>query len=250
MSDTFLRSVKHFTETDSTNTRAIDLLASEDSLVTPCLLYAEDQVAGRGRGDNYWWSARGSLTFSVVVNFLEIAFSAQQKPLLPLLTGMAIARTGQQVLPSGDFHLKWPNDVYLNQRKLAGVLTEVPSQSSHHAIIGVGLNVNNRFTHAPQDLQGTGIALADQSETEFERLEILRSFVHHFEDLVKSFAAGKNFLDEWPRYCLLSGKQVTLQTGSTEVTGICQGVDDTGALQLQIGSDQERFFGGEVKAWK
>ena len=250
VSDTFLRSVKHFAETDSTNTRAIELLASGVSLLTPCLVYAEDQVAGRGRGANQWWSSRGSLTFSVVINFDEIAFSAEQRPLLPLLTGLAIARTGQQVLPTGDFHLKWPNDVYLADRKLAGVLTEVPSQSSHHAIIGVGLNVNNRFTHAPQDLQGTGIALADQLKTELARLEILRSFMHHFEDLVKSFAAGRSFLDDWRRYCLLSGKEVTLQTGSTEVTGICQGVDDAGALLLQIGSQQERFFGGVVKSWK
>lgn len=249
VSDTFLQSVIYYGETDSTNTRATELLATDESFATPCLVYAENQIAGRGRGANRWWSAEGSLTFSVVVDFREIAFSAEKRPLLPLLTGMAILRTGQQVLPTGEFHLKWPNDVYLADRKLAGILIEVPSQSSHHAVIGVGLNVNNQFSQAPQELLGTRIALADESETTHDRLEILRTFMLNFEDLVKSFAAGKDFLSDWPRYCLLTDKEVTLQTGSDQVTGICQGVDAAGALLLKVRSQQKRFFGGVVQSW-
>lgn len=250
LSDTFLQSVRHFAEIDSTNTRAIELLASGDELVTPCLVYAENQNAGRGRGANQWWSAEGSLTFSLVVDFQEIALSPEQRPLLPLLTGMAILQACQLSLPDGDFSLKWPNDVYLAGRKLAGVLIEVPSQSSGGAVIGVGLNVNNRFAIAPDELLATGIALADQSATQYERIEILRAFLNCFEELVKSFAAGKSFLDKWPRYCLLTGKEVTLQTGSTQVTGICQGVDAGGALLLKIDTDEKRFFGGVVQSWK
>lgn len=250
VSDTFLQSVIHLDETDSTNTHAVDLLTSGEPLLLPCLVYAENQVAGRGRGANQWWSFRGSLTFSVVVDFREIAFSAEQKPLLPLLTGLAILRAGQTLVPGGEFSVKWPNDVYLEGRKLAGILTEVPSQSSDHAVIGVGLNVNNQFSQAPPELAATGIALSDQSKTEHDRLEVLRTFMHCFEDLVKSCAAGKNFLDQWPRHCLLTGKQVTLQTGASEVTGICQGVDATGALLLDIETQQQRFFGGVVKSWR
>ena len=249
LGDTFLQSVNHFAETDSTNTRAIELLATGDSIATPCLVYAENQSQGRGRGANRWWSASGSLTFSLVVDFQKTGFSAQQKPLLPLLTGMAILRTGKSVLPDGDFALKWPNDVYLAGRKLAGILVEVPSQSSHQAVIGVGLNVNNQFTQAPQDLMWTGISLADESTTQHARIEILRTFVDCFENLVKSFAAGDCFLNDWPRHCLLTGKKVTLQTGPSQVTGICQGVDAEGALILEINSEQKRFFGGVVQSW-
>ena len=249
VSDTFLKSAKHFAQIDSTNTRAIELLSNGDGVVTPCLVYAENQSAGRGRGANQWWSAEGSLTFSVVVDFEEIALSAEQRPLLPLLTGMAILRACQLLLPDGDFSLKWPNDVYLAGRKLAGVLIEVPSQSSSGAVVGVGLNVNNRFTEAPKDLMSTGIALADQSTDNFVRIEVLRSFLHCFEDLVKSFSVGKSFLAHWPDHCLLTGKEVILQTGSTQVTGICQGVDDAGALVLEIGTDRKRFFGGVVRSW-
>ena len=249
LTDTFLQSVNHFAQIDSTNSRAIELLANGDSVATPCLVYAENQSAGRGRGANQWWSARGSLTFSLIVDVQEAGFLAEQKPLLPLLTGMAILHACQAVLPDGDFSLKWPNDVFLSGRKLAGVLIEVPSQSSSGAVVGVGLNVNNRFANAPPDLLWTGISMADQSEAEHARIEVLRGFLNCFEALMKSLAVGKNFLDDWPSYCLLTGKEVTLQTGATQVTGICRGVDQEGALLLEIGNERIRFFGGVIQSW-
>jgi len=125
LGDTFLKCARHFSETDSTNTRAVEILADDDSVSTPWLVYAENQSKGRGRGANRWWSARGSLTFSLVVDFQTLGFTAEQKPLLPLLTGMAILQTGQETLPTGKFALKWPNDVYLAGRKLA-LTTNLP----------------------------------------------------------------------------------------------------------------------------
>ena len=247
--DTLLQSVVHYAETDSTNTRAVELLTTDKSVLTPCLVYAENQCAGRGRGDNQWWSADGSLTFSVIIDFEKIGFSAEQKPLLPLLTGMAIVQTGEAVMPVGDFSLKWPNDVYLAGRKLAGVLIDVPSQTSQQAVIGVGLNVNNQYASAPEELKATCIALSDRSGTEHDRIEILRAFLKRFEILVKAFSTGASFLDVWPRYCLLSGKQVTLQIGNDQVTGVCQGVESTGALLLEIDDEVKRFFGGVVLGW-
>jgi len=249
LSNTFLQRVVYFAETDSTNTRAVELLAKEQSLSTPCLVYAENQRAGRGRGANQWWSTDGSLTFSLVVDFRAIGLSVQQRPLLPLLTGMAIAQTGESVVPVGNYSLKWPNDVYLAGRKLAGVLTEVPSQSADQAVIGVGLNVNNRFADAPDELKAVCISLADRSETQHDRIEILRMFLERFEALVNSFTAGNSFLDKWPRYCMLTGKEITLQTGKDQVTGVCHGIDEVGALLVGIGNEQKRFFGGTVQSW-
>lgn len=243
----------HFDQTDSTNTRAIELLASDDSAESPCLVYAESQAAGRGRGVNQWWSASGSLTFSLIVKFPTTEFSVAQKTLLPLLTGMAILRCGQAVLPDAEFAIKWPNDVYLAGRKLAGVLIEVPSQSSAHAVIGVGLNVNNSFADAPQELASTGMSIADHSGNQHDRIEILRSFLQEFESLINAAwvhqAASETFLNDWPDVCLLTGKQVTLQTGATQVTGTCHGIDNSGALILETETGRQSFFGGVVQSW-
>lgn len=249
LEETFLQSVTHYDQTDSTNTRAIELLASGNLVKSPGLIYAESQVAGRGRGANRWWSTSGSLTFSLVVEFPREAFSVERKALLPLLTGMAILRTGETVLPHADFALKWPNDVYLAGRKLAGVLIEVPSQAAGHAVIGVGLNVNNSLSEAPEELSATCIALSDQSGVQQHRIQILRTFLLEFESLFNSLCVGEEFLEDWPAYCLLTGRQVSLLTGSTEVIGICHGIDQSGALLLETGVGLELFFSGEVRSW-
>ena len=249
LQDTFLCSVTHYSQTDSTNTRAIELLSSGESHPTPRLVYADSQLAGRGRGSNQWWSTGGSLTFSLIVDFQQIAFSPEQKPLLPLLTGMAILRTGKRIVPDAEFKLKWPNDVYLANQKLAGVLIEVPSQSCEHAVIGVGMNVNNSFGDAPEELSATGTSLADNSRSQHCRIEILRFLMQDIESLLVSFAAGHTFLDDWSECCLLTGKQVTLQTGSTKVTGRCLGIDGCGALILETTSGRQSFFGGVVQSW-
>ena len=129
------------------------------------------------------------------------------------------------------------------------MLIEVPSQSSGHAVIGVGLNVNNSFANAPEQLAETGTSLADQSPTEYRRIEVLRTFMQEFESLLELFAAGSGLFDQWPEYCLLTSKQVTLRTGSTSVTGRCQGIDVNGALLLQTEAGVQRFCGGVVESW-
>ena len=153
------------------------------------------------------------------------------------------------MLPQNNFALKWPNDVYLAGRKLAGILIEVSAQSPNHAVIGIGLNVNNSFAQAPGQLRETGISLLDQSGQSHCRVQVLRSVLIQLENLNQSFADGGQPLCAWPEFCLLTGKQVTLQAGTTEITGICHGIDDSGALLLDTDLGQQRFLGGIIKAW-
>ena len=260
---TFLKSVQHFSQTDSTNGQAIKLLSADDMPQTPCLIYAESQTAGRGRGSNQWWSRAGSLTFSVIVDANQFSLSPEELIKLPLLTGLAVLRTGQAAVGEpadceSSFALKWPNDVYLSGHKLAGVLIEVPSvkldsateASAHHAVIGVGLNVNNSFIDAPADIRAKGISLFDYADSKFDRLEVLNIFLNHLEKLIGSLSKGLPILDDWSQYCLLSGKRVTLLVGNEEVTGQCKGLAANGALLLQTSRGLQQFLGGIVKSWQ
>ena len=260
---TFLKSVRHFSQTDSTNEQAIKFLSAEDTSQTPCLIYAESQTAGRGRGANQWWSQAGSLTFSVIVDANEFVLSPEELIKLPLLTGIAVLRTckaavGDSTDCESDFALKWPNDVYLSGRKLAGILIEVPSltaatateATARHAVIGVGLNVNNSWVDAPEDLRGKGISLFDCDDVIFDRLEILNVFMGHLETLIQSLSNGLPVLDDWSEYCLLTGKHVTLQVGNQEMSGECMGLASNGALILQTAQGAKQFIGGIVKSWK
>ncbi|MDG2391625.1 MAG: biotin--[acetyl-CoA-carboxylase] ligase [Planctomycetaceae bacterium] len=247
--ETFLRDILHFDETDSTNTQSLALLSTGQSIETPHLVYAETQTGGRGRGGNSWWSQPGSLTFSVIVDMSELGLIPNQQPQLSLLTGLAILKTGQSLLPRADFAVKWPNDVYLAGRKLAGILTEIPPQSNQHAVIGVGLNVNNAFQHAPEALQQTGISLADLSGQTHSRRDLLKTFLQHLDELFQALSRGEAVLKNWPEFCLLTGKNVTIQAGPNEICGICRGIDDTGALLLETDRGIERMMGGIVANW-
>jgi len=247
--DTFLRGVRHFEETDSTNTQSLRLIASEEAIETPLLVYAETQTAGRGRGANAWWSQGGSLTFSVVVDLKELGIAPQQQPQLSLLSGLALLQTGQALIPRGDFAVKWPNDVYLSGRKLAGILTEVPPGSPRHAVIGVGININNTFAEAPADLRNSSISLADHSGQATDRGEFLKSFLQQLDEQFLKLAQGKPVFENWPAHCLLTGKTVTIQAGPNTVAGLCRGIDDSGALLLETERGLQRMLGGVVADW-
>ncbi|MDA8563417.1 biotin--[acetyl-CoA-carboxylase] ligase [Mariniblastus sp.] len=256
---TFLKSVRHFSQTDSTNGQAIELLGSGSDIETPCLIYTESQTAGRGRGANQWWSQAGSLTFSVIVDTQEFGLTPEQQIKLPLLTGLAVLRTCESVIgESADLknaiQLKWPNDVFLAGRKLAGILIEVPSaksaeSSSRHAVIGVGMNVNNTWKNAPDELQETGISLADHMGADTDRLDILKTFLGHLEKQIRSLSKGLPVLDGWSEHCLLTGKRVTLLVGDQEILGECLGLAPNGALMLKTAQGTRQFIGGIVKSW-
>jgi BirA family biotin operon repressor/biotin-[acetyl-CoA-carboxylase] ligase len=249
LTETFLRDVRHFEETDSTNTQSLQLIASGEAIETPLLIYAEAQSAGRGRGANTWWSQSGSLTFSLVIDMQELGLSPEQQPQLSLLTGLALLQTGQSLIPRGNFAVKWPNDVYLSGKKLAGILTEVPTGSPRRAVIGVGININNRFAAAPAELHESSISLVDHSGQSMDRGEVLKSFLQQLEEQFLQLAQGEPVLENWPEYCLLTGKTVTLQTGPHTVTGLCRGIDDSGALLLETEQGLQRMLGGTVSKW-
>ncbi len=238
------------------------MLSQQPDLEAPCLVYAESQTAGRGRGANRWWSQAGSLTFSVIVDAGEFSLTPEELIKLPLLTGLATLRTSQAMVESladcqNDFALKWPNDVYLSGRKLAGILIEVPSltsapsttSSAGQAVIGVGININNSWLNAPDDLQTKGISLVDYAGSAFDRLAFLEIFLRHLEKLIRSLAEGLPILDDWASHCLLTDKRVTLLVGNQEISGNCLGLAPNGALLLQTVAGVRQFFGGIVKSW-
>lgn len=246
---TFLRDVRHFDEIDSTNTQSLQLILSGEAIETPLLIYAETQTAGRGRGANAWWSQSGSLTFSVIVDAAELGIAPQCQPHLSLLTGLALLNAGRSFLPRGDFALKWPNDVYLAGRKLAGILTEVPPTSPRQAVIGVGINVNNSFEDAPEELCESSISLADHSGQSLDRREVLKTFLQQLDEQFLKLARGEPVFENWDDHCLLTGKNVTIQTGPIAVSGLCRGIDDFGALLLETDRGVQRMLGGVVAEW-
>lgn len=244
---TFLRGVEHHTEIASTNDRALELCADVELLV-PFLVLADHQTAGRGRGANRWWSSDGAILFSVIVDVAEYGLPESRWPQISLTAGAAVCQTLQEMLGSeGTVGLKWPNDVWLNGRKAAGILVEIPAARRGRLVIGVGLNVNNSFEAAPPELRPLATSMRDETGIESDRLDVLVRLMKQLDDDLRGLASGGDSLAQrWRSLCVLRDRTVSLDVGPQRVTGLCLGIADDGALRLQTSSGEQRHFGGVV----
>jgi BirA family biotin operon repressor/biotin-[acetyl-CoA-carboxylase] ligase len=213
--------------------------------MNPCLLVAEHQTHGRGRMGRSWHAQPGaSLTFSLAVPMDLADWSG-----LSLAVGCAIAQ-GLEPQPSGDtprLQLKWPNDIWLDGRKLGGILIEtVPAGSQRMAIIGIGLNVT-RQDLTPQALEGqfsTGFASLDEFEPGLNAPAVLARVARPLVLALKRFAeAGfAPWQAEYAKRDLLRGHEVV--AGNLE--GVAQGVSAQGELLVQTADGLQPVSGGEV----
>jgi len=252
MRETWIERVHYFESVDSTNTAALQHARSQsksggsESLAE--LFLADEQTSGRGRGSNVWWSTDGALTLSVLTPPVETPTASL--PLVSLTMGVALCKAVEHFLPTGDVALKWPNDVYLNQRKVAGILIELTSTPAKRMVIGLGLNVNNRMGAAPPELRDTATSMLDaqgDGALPLDQTEVALACLSQIERQLEQFSQGSpDLADAWREYSLLTGLQVELVTPSSNITGVCQGIADDGALLVQTDAGLEHCYGGVV----
>lgn len=224
---------------DSTNSEL--MRRARNGWVTPVLLVAERQTAGRGRMGRHWFSAVQDsrapqtvpcLTFSIGLPLMPLDWSG-----LSLAVGLSIV----QSLHPG-LRLKWPNDVWLEQRKLAGILIETASfGQDRYLVVGVGLNIarpaSAGLTTEPAWLREL-MPDIDAAQTLQRLAAPLMQAIHDFAG--QGFAPLQAAFNE--RDALL-GLDVLLSDGTF---GIAQGVDRTGALQVRTANDLKRVTSAEV----
>lgn len=247
IAETFVQDVDYHETIDSTNNVALKHCRGED-LSGPLLVLAAEQTSGRGRGANQWWSAQGALTFSLVVQPAQLGLSEDHWPRASLTTGLSVCLALDEVIPAAGLSLKWPNDVFLNRRKVCGVLVEVGSRPSQTLVLGIGVNVNNLFgENAPRELAMIATSLADTTGREFDLSELLIRILQQLEVQFRRLASDDPHLaGDWRQRCILRGLTVTVETESDATTGVCRGIDEAGALVLETDRGTARLFGGVV----
>jgi BirA family biotin operon repressor/biotin-[acetyl-CoA-carboxylase] ligase len=251
VAESCLRHVEWLEQVDSTNDRAL-LIASQAVIESPLLIGAEEQSAGRGRGANRWWGAEGSLMFSILVEMPRLNLSPADWPRFSLVTGLALSETLASFLPSVSVGLKWPNDVWLGQRKVCGILIEQSDRFPDRLVVGIGLNVNNSFDAAPEEQRQVATSMSDAAQGhQFDRTDILIDLLSRWRLLSQQLAEGEiNLVERWSRTCVLTGHPVTLSSGKRETTGVCTGIDGDGALLLRTAFAVERHYAGTVRLLK
>jgi len=238
----------------STNDRGMKL-AADRAIATPYLILAGQQTDGRGRGTNRWWSDTGALTFSLVIDPQadqvsrgSIALEIGRWPRIALAAGVALCDLLQDLLPNSACGLKWPNDVLLAGKKVAGILVEVPPAAPptpRRIVLGMGMNVNNSLQTAPSEIRSTGTSLSDATDDMFDLTEVMVAWLERFADHLHHLAIGDPGLPfRWQSLCALSGKKVELQSGNRTVHGLCRGIDGEGALLVDTDTGPERLYAG------
>lgn len=222
--NTFVDAAEHHTSLCSTNDRGLELASHAPDGVQ--LIYAENQTEGRGRGDHRWHSAPGSLTFSILVPQPHASATV-----LSLQVAVAIAKACNNVLQKKKVQVKWPNDLYLSNRKLGGILIEAPAHGGRW-VIGIGLNVNNRTGDVIPGGSDPA-SLAEEAGTPLDRAIILQELLHQIGMLWKSEIASAGAPDDWGDFCLLTGRHIDVDTHHQTIRGTCRGIDATGRLLLE-----------------
>jgi BirA family biotin operon repressor/biotin-[acetyl-CoA-carboxylase] ligase len=227
---------------DSTNQyllERIPVLASGDACV------AEYQQAGRGRRGRQWISPFGANLY------LSMFWRLDQGPAaamgLSLVIGIVMAEVLQR-LGAKDVRVKWPNDLYLNDRKLAGILVELTGKTGDAAqlVIGAGINLAMRDTNAGAinqgwiNLQEAGINI-NRNELAATLLNELRQSLPQFENEGLS-----PFIARWRQLDNFIDRPVKLLIGEQQILGIARGIDQQGALLLEQDGVIKPFIGGEI----
>lgn len=240
-------------EIDSTNNFALKLLKGK-MVSNGALIIANYQSAGRGRHGKRWLAPKGkALLFSVI--FTEL----QQSPLLPLLTlagSLSVAEAIRQGSPSLKPVIRWPNDILINGKKVAGVLAETSaelkaSKPTTGAVLGIGINVNQRQKDFLPEIATTATSLSILLGKPISRLEILTSVLLKLEKNYSALEQGQHN-KFWSRFKKLSstlgkGIRIKLPDGR-KISGTAVDIDTDGALLVRLDSGQTiKFFSGDIE---
>ncbi len=225
---------------DSTNTFLLSQKEYEDyGTVT----FAEFQTEGRGRKDREWWSAKGqNLTFSILLKDIT------PKLLNFINLGSAVA-IGQAIenLFQLKAEMKWPNDILINNKKVAGILIESTSNSEKikRVVIGIGINVNQpNFTGK---FAITPTSIKRELKREVSREKFLSEVLNNLEQNLKIAKNNPSkILDDWRIRCEMIGKKIKIKQDEKEIFGIFEDIDKNGFLILKMGNEKKILHFGDI----
>lgn len=243
--------LKFLSETDSTNTDADNAISNGEE--TPLVVIAQKQKAGRGRMGRKWFSQdRGNLTMSF--GFTP-HLSPQKMQRFTLWMGMAISETlnDKWGLP---VKVKWPNDIVYKGKKMAGMLSEtrVEGDFTRAVIFGIGMNVNSTLHHWPESLQRTATSLSHIAGHTLNLNAIASSLIQSGLNAYDAFVSGRyetHFQNAWNASDALLDQVITVNHHETHITGKARGIDEQGALQLELENKKVvAFQAGDVTLHK
>ena len=227
---------------DSTNAEALRSVGRGE--VAPFIVLAEQQSAGRGRRGRKWVSPFAENIYYSLV--LRIEGGMRQLEGLSLVVGLAVLSALRDI-GTANAGLKWPNDVLVGSKKIAGILLELIGDPADvcHVVLGIGINVNMK-TAEEVDQAWTSVQLeTSKSINRNEFIVLLNARLQQYlqRHETQGFAAMQS---EWEENHLWQGREVSLTAGINKVDGTVLGIDQQGALRIDVAGTEKVFSGGEL----
>lgn len=228
-----------FNEVDSTNDVAMEL--AEKGAVEGEVVIARSQKKGRGRAGRGWESSSDNNVYMSVILRPD---SLPNIACITLVTGIAVAEALKN-FAEGELKVKWPNDIWLNGKKLCGILAE---KGDTFVVVGVGVNVNSTFNEFSPEVGRIATSLAIESGRKYDVEKVIASICREFERSYASlksegFRPFKKLFDKWS---LVNGKRISVTFGKDVRQGMASGIDDDGALLLENDGAIQRVIAGDV----
>lgn len=204
------------------------------------IVSAKNQTSGRGRRGNTWLSSDGMALFSFMLK-TDKKFSIQEYTKLPLLAGISTLNALKKI-KDGDYSFKWTNDVFLNNKKLSGILIE---KVEENFIIGIGINVRNKI---PKDIENIAISMNSDCDIDKLILKVVEEFSNYYE----KFINGKwdEIIAEINEYNFLKNKNIRVNIGEEIFQGKAKNIAKDGRLEIEMNGEVKLFSVGEIKIEK
>lgn len=244
----FGRQVYYFDSIDSTQNQAMKMAL--DQALNGTVIIAEKQTSGKGRLGRKWISPKGGIWLSII---LQPKFDISVITLFPIASALALSNAIERTLGIKS-ELKWPNDITIKGKKVAGMLVDASLESNkiESLILGVGINFNVDIKQIEKTLKDTpnfyGVAsLGDQNKT-IKPISLVQSFLTEMEQMYDLLNAGetKKIVREWIRKSSTIGQNIELDTENGKIKGKAIRIDEDGALVISENKKNRRITSGDI----
>lgn len=234
--------VLYFNKLGSTSSKA-ERMINSNTAQGNFLCLAAEQSSGKGRGKNSWFSPTGGLWLTAAL----YGFNFQSN--ITIFTGICIHKTLTELFPSisDNLQIKWPNDIYLNDKKLCGILSSNFSGRKYH-LIGFGMNTN--IEELDEILAPNATSLQIELNRSVDNEEVLTRIFDNFASALPNFVEGNFDVKYFNQHSLLKGLQIELDTDYDTFRGKAKGIDKNGALLIELKPGMiQPFYAGSVISW-
>ena len=241
------RQIHHYYKMSSTNSEA--MRSAVEGAPEGSVFLAEEQLSGRGRGENTWHSARSAGICCSVI--LRPALPPSEALIFSLAAGLAVRGAVAEIAPQLQADLKWPNDLLLGGKKFCGILTEMNAEATRvrHLVVGIGVNVNQ--VKFPAELRDIATSLRIETGTEWSRVELcaalLKSLDREYRSLIEDAGAREEILRRFEdSSSTVRGQKVRIEENGG-LSGVTEGLDERGFLRVRTAEGLRTVLSGTVR---